>query len=159
MDRDRLVGLQSLGEVVPLQHAGDRVARAQPDPVRRRELAQPAAVEVDHGPVRIQDLEDLRLEGLGIRFDLLRRQRRTCLGPAGRVADGGGKIADQKDHPMPEVLKVLHLPEQDGVTEVQVRRGRIKSDLDGQRLTGAQRFLKLAAASSSLMISTAPRRK
>jgi hypothetical protein len=35
---------------------------------------------------------------------------------------------------MPGVLKMLHLAEDDGVSEVDVRRGRIEADLDGQAL-------------------------
>ncbi len=58
---------------------------------------------------------------------------------------------------MSEVLKLFHLPEQDGVPQVKIRRRRIESDLDRQRLAGTQRLFKLGTASSSLMISTAPR--
>ena len=44
---------------------------------------------------------------------------------------------------MPEVLEVLHLPEEHGVAQVQVGRRRVEADLDGERATGVRRAFEL----------------
>ena len=57
---------------------------------------------------------------------------------------------------MSEVLKVLHLAQQHGVAQVQVRRSRIEADLDGQRLTGRGRRSSFARSSPARTTSTQP---
>ncbi len=54
-----------------------------------------------------------------------------------------GKIADQKDDGVAEVLKMLELAQQHRVAEMQVGRGRIKAGFDAQRLAGRAGFLQL----------------
>jgi hypothetical protein len=51
----------------------------------------------------------------------LLRQRDTGLGPSRRIPDHPGEVADEKDHLMPEVLKVLELVNENGMTEVKIR--------------------------------------
>src|SRR2546430_7578189 len=90
------------------------------------EFREPAAVEINHGFLRVQNLEDLGFVGFGVLFDLVAAQRLARDGAARRVADHSGKIADQKNYRMPEVLKVLELADQHRMSQVQVGRGRIK---------------------------------
>src|SRR5690606_11874625 len=45
--------------------------------------------------------------------------------------------------PVPQILEVLHLPDQHRVAEVQIGRCRVEADLDHQRLTGGCRPLQL----------------
>ena len=46
---------------------------------------------------------------------------------------------------MPHVLKMFELADEDGVAEVQIRRGRVEAGFHAQRLAGGTRFLQLLA--------------
>ena len=50
-----------------------------------------------------------------------------------RVADHGREVADQEDHLVAKILQLAHLVQHHGVAEVDIRRGRIESELDPQR--------------------------
>lgn len=67
----------TLGEVVALHHAGQRVAGAQTDEVGGGEVVEPAGVEFHDRLFGIEDLEDLFLIGFGVGDDLFGGQRRT----------------------------------------------------------------------------------
>ena len=45
-------------------------------------------------------------------------------------------VADQENHAMPQILKVLHLAQQHGVAQVQIGRRRIEAGLHAQRTAG-----------------------
>ena len=77
MDRDRLLRLVALGEVVALEHARDGVLRGEPDHVRGAHRAEPFGVETHLGAFAVEDLEDLVGVGLGVALDLLARERRA----------------------------------------------------------------------------------
>jgi hypothetical protein len=64
-------------EVLALQHLRNREFGGQPDKALEAQREQPFAVEADFGLGRIEDLEDLRLVGLGVGVDLLAGERRT----------------------------------------------------------------------------------
>ena len=145
VDRNRLAGLVPLLEVAPLEHLRHVVARSEPDQPVGAERAQPAGIEVDHGLVAIEDREDLRFVGLGVGRDFIDRQRRTRLGSAGRIANHSREVADDEDDAMPEILKVLHLANEHGVTEVQVRSGRVETHLHRQRRGCGHRALEFGA--------------
>ena len=125
--RDRLLFREALVEVVALEHLRDGELRRQPDDAFGAELAEPLAVEAHLGLVAVEDLEDLRLVGLGVGVDLLARERRARRVAAGRIADQAGEIADQEDDRVAQVLEVLQLADEHGVAEVQVGRGRIEA--------------------------------
>ena len=67
--------------------------------------------------------------------DLLARHRRTRDVAAGRIADQAGHIADQEDDGVAQVLKMLHLAQQDRVAQVQVGRGGVEAGLDAKGAT------------------------
>ncbi len=78
-----------------------------------------------------------------------------------RVADAAREIADQERDVVPELLELPHFIEQHGVTQVQVRRGRIESGLDMQRfaalqfgnqLTFREQFLRAALELGQLFV-------
>ena len=50
-----------------------------------------------------------------------------------------GKVADQEDDGVAEVLKVLQLAHEHRVAEVQVGRGRVEAGFDAQWLAGEAR--------------------
>ena len=99
----------------------------------------PAAVEVNEGFVRIQDLEDLAFIGVGVGLDLLLGQGRPGLALAGGIADQTGEIADEKDHLMTQVLKIFQFLDEHGVAQVKVRGGGVKAGFHAQRLAGGHR--------------------
>ncbi len=145
MKRDRLLALKPLLEIVALEHAGDVVARGEPDEALGAELAEPLAVEADLGLLGIQDLEALPLVGLGVLLDLLPGQGRPGRGASAGIADQPREIADQEDHPVPQVLEVPHLAQQHGVAEVDVGRRGVEADLDHERPPGLARAVELLA--------------
>ncbi len=56
----------------------------------------------------------------------------------GRVADQAREISDQENHFVAEILKAAHFVNQHRVPEMQIRRGRVETGLDTQRLAPAQ---------------------
>ena len=133
VDADRLTARMALAEIVAFEHAGNRVLRRQPDHAGRAQFAHPRRIELDAGSLAIEDLEDLRRIGLGVRAYFILRQRRPRRVLAGRIADHPREIADQKDHLVAEVLELAHLVDQHGVAEVQIGSGRIETRLDPER--------------------------
>ena len=67
------------------------------------------------------------------------RQVRSRHGPAARVANHSGKIADDQNCLVPEVLKLPQFSQNDRMAKVNIRCGRVHPKLDTQRL--AQRKL------------------
>src|SRR5206468_95305 len=55
------------------------------------------------------------------------------------------EVADDEHHAMPELLEVLHLADDNGVAEVDVRGGGIEPDLDGDRLPARDLRLQIVA--------------
>ena len=126
---DRLFFLETLMEVVALQHLRDRVLGRQANPVLRFHLAQPLAVEAHLGFVEIEDLVHLGHVGLGIAPDLLCAERGACDGSPCWVADHAREVADDEDHRVTHVLEMFQLAQQNGVAKVQVRSGGIETRL------------------------------
>src|SRR5690606_6707438 len=50
---------------------------------------------------------------------------------------------DQEDHLMPQILELAQLVDQHGMPKVQVRRSRVETRLDTQRLTTLELFRQL----------------
>ena len=58
---------------------------------------------------------------------------------AGRVADPGGVVADDEHGLVAEVLELAHLPQHDGVAQVDVRGGGVQAELHAKLLAHAGR--------------------
>src|SRR5450830_1021602 len=127
---------EALREVVALEEARDRVFRREADEAFGAEGREPLGVEGDARFLRVEDPEDLRLVCLRVREDLVLRELRARHFLAGGVADHSREVADQEDDRVPEALEVPHLPEDDRVPEMEVRRGRIEAHLHEQGLAG-----------------------
>src|SRR6202042_3493202 len=112
--------LESLMEIFAFEELRYGVLRHQAYEVIRSELAHPPPVEVDHCFLRVQNFENLRLVSFGILLDLFARKRRPGHGAAGGVADHAREVADQKDGCVAKVLKVLQLPQDHGMSKVQI---------------------------------------
>src|SRR5262249_46393072 len=140
MHEDGLAGFVTVMEIVALEKAAHGVFRAQRDDVLETHGLEPLAVETDFGLLRIQNFEDLRTVGLRVLFNRLTRHRRASGVAAGRVADQARHVADQEDHRVPKILKVLHLAQQDSMAQMQIGRGRIESGLHAHGPAGLLRF-------------------
>src|SRR5437879_3753586 len=66
VDADGLLVAIALLEIIALEHPGHAVVRAQMDELLGRHPVHPPAVEIDDGPLGIQDFVDLALVGLGV---------------------------------------------------------------------------------------------
>ena len=78
-------------------------------------------------------------------LDLLAAQRRPRRRPSRRIADHPGEVADQEDHRVAQILKVLKLPQHHGVAQMQIRRSRIHAKLHTQRFARGPRLFELRA--------------
>src|SRR5713101_6417998 len=107
MHGDRLLVMEALVEFLALEHLRERVLRRQTYEILGRELREPPAVEVHHRFFRAENLENLRLVGLGVLRNLLPRQRRPRRRAPRRVADDAGEISDEEDDGVSEILKMF----------------------------------------------------
>ena len=127
-------------EMLALQHLRQRELRHQLHHVVVAQLIQPLGVVPNLGLLAIQNLEHLLLVRLRIRRNLLACQRLPRHIAPRRIADQRRPIPNQKDDGMPEILKVLQLPQQHRVPKMQIRRRRIEPCLDPHRLTRRNRL-------------------
>jgi len=139
---------QPPSEILALDEPRDGVPRGQLDQFLEAEgrlvpptgfAAEPLAVVallVDLGIPHLQDFLHLRLVGRRVGLDFFRRHELAHLGLPGGIADKGGRIADEKDDLVAEVLELAQLAQQDGMAQVQIRCRGIKPGLDdeGSRL-------------------------
>ena len=80
----------------------------------------------------VKDLEHLAAVGIGVALELLPVQGLAREVPAAGISDEAGEVSDEEHHVMTEPLKLAHLVEQHGVSEVEIGRGGIESGLDPQ---------------------------
>ncbi|KPX14621.1 Adenosylhomocysteinase [Pseudomonas syringae pv. delphinii] len=140
MDGNGLVAFIALVEIIALKHSRNRVLRGQANEIGRAEFVHPRRVERHLGLGRIENFEDLRLVGFGVIENLLAGERRTRGAFAARVADHAGEVTDQEDDLMSQILKLAQLVYKDRVTQVQIRRCRVETSLDTQRLAALELF-------------------
>ena len=109
MDADRLLFLETLVEVLALEHLRDGELGGEADEGFEVELEQPLGVVADFGLLPVENFEDLRLVGFGVGVELAAGERRTG-GVASRgIADESGAVADEEDDGVAESWKCLSL--------------------------------------------------
>src|SRR5258708_29521479 len=145
MQRNWLLGMEALVEVLAFEHLRDRVLRRQAYEIFRGELREPTAVEIHHGFFRTENLENLCLVGLGVLRNLLARQRRSRRRAPCRIADHSREVSDEEDDRVSEILKMLQLAQQHRVPQMQIGRGRIKARLHSEWLARSDRAFELRA--------------
>src|SRR5258708_38698850 len=94
--------------MVALENPRGRVAGAQPDHAIKAQFPEPLAVETDLCFLRIEDFEYLRFVGFRIAIDLLAGEWRAGNIAAGRIPDQSGHVADQENHRVTQIPKILH---------------------------------------------------
>ena len=107
MHGNRLVVLQARAKILALQHARQPVMGAKPNDVFGVHFAEPFAVVANLGFVAIENLEYLVEVSTRVGVHLVAGQRWSCLRNAGRIANHRGKIANQKDRGVAQILKML----------------------------------------------------
>ena len=143
MQRDRTLLAQAFGEVVALDHAGDRILGGKADDVVEREFTEPLRVEANLGLLLIEDVEDLPCVGGGVLYNLVFGQGRPRAVFAGGITDACREVADEKYDLVSEVLKLSQFGEHHDVTKVQIRSSGIGTQLDHQRPLLDPRALEL----------------
>ena len=98
---------EARAEVFALEHAGEAVVAADADDVVAGKFVEPLGVVADFGFLRVEEFEDLREIGFGVGVDFFAGERRARFGASGGIADHGGKIADQENGGVAEVLKMF----------------------------------------------------
>ena len=134
----------ALREVVALQEARQRVAARELNEARRAERVAPFGVVADFGAFEVQHHPGLIEVGLGVRFDLFARERRTGRVAARRIADRGGEVAHEEDHLVPKVLQLAQFIEHHRMPDVNVGSRGVQPQLAAKRLTrrfGARELL------------------
>ena len=141
MESDGLLVVEALVEVLALEHLGDGELGEELDDVVVGELVEPLGVVADLGLFGVEDLEDLLLVSLGVAIDLFAGEGLAGDVAARRVADQCGRVADEEDDGVAELLEVAKLADEDGVAEVEVGGGGVKASLDAEGLAGGDGLL------------------
>ena len=131
---DGLLSLHPICELFTFKNARDRVARRQANKALRSKRRHPTAVEINDCDFRVENFEDLLLIGFGVRENFLFRQLFSRCWTTGWITDEPRKIADEKDHRVAQILKMLHLPNKHCMAKVDIWSRRIKSRLHPKRL-------------------------
>src|SRR5690606_35157859 len=144
---DGHAALEAFGEVVALEHPGDRVMGGQLDEIGELQLTEPLGVEAQLEPVGIGIEDGHRLSDVGLTVGarLLESEYRPGLRAAGRVPYHRGEVADDEDDLVAQVLELPELPEHHGMSDVEVGRRRVYAQLRPQLTPLALRELELLA--------------
>ena len=110
------------------------------------ERPEPCRVVMQFGLGRVQNLERLLFVRFGVRLHFGRGQGRPRRVPARRIADHRREIADDEHGGVSQILELAELCQDDGMTEVQIRGGRVHSQLDAQDATGVELLRQLLIA-------------
>ena len=116
VDGNGLIAREAGAKIFAFEHAGEAIVAAEADDFVAGEFVEPLAVVADFGFLGIEEFEDLCEVSLGVCVHLFAGERGTGFGLPGGVADHRGEIADQEDGGVAEVLKVLELAEDHGVS-------------------------------------------
>ena len=145
MEADILLRFESGEKLLAVEHLRERHFCRQADDADVTKLVEPLGVVADFSFTGVEDFEDLSLVGFGVGVDLL-----ACEGLAGDVAAGGvayesGRIADEEDDLVAELLEVAQLAHEHGVAEVEIGSGGIESGFDAERAAGFERVREALA--------------
>jgi len=91
----------------------------------------------------IENLEHLLQIRFGVFLHLFARERRARFGYAGGIADHGGKIPNQENRGVAQILKLFQFAQHHRVAQVNIRRGRVHAEIHAQRLIFLKRIEQL----------------
>ena len=143
VQRDGRLGLIALGKVIALENAGDGELGGDREELLEVHGEHPVTVVDDGRLLGVEDLHGLGDVSRGVGLDLLLGELRARGVLAGRVADGGGAVADNEGHAVAEVLELAHLAQRDGMAEVKVRARGVDAQLDVERHAALELLLEV----------------
>lgn len=117
---DGASGRVTFFEIVAFEHTGDGIFGGKRNEIGRVHLAEPSAVKDDFGLVAVENFEDLFGVGLCVGGDLFGAQGFSGLAFTRRIADTAGKVADEEDDLVSEVLELAKFAKHDEVPEMKV---------------------------------------
>src|SRR5438552_10638174 len=131
------------GKILTLYHPRHREIRGLADDALEGQRGEPCRVEFDARARHVDDLAELRAVRVRVRADLIPGERPAGLRAAARIAEHAGKVADDDDDLVAQVLEVSELSQDHRVSEMKIGGGGIQPQLDLQRRAGAPRSLEL----------------
>src|SRR6266481_822677 len=105
------------------QHPSKMIICREAHDVLTLNFVKPIAIAPHFGLFLVEQLEDLGEIGFGVGVYFFARKRRARFRTARGVTNHGGKIADQENGGVAEVLKMLELAQHDGVAEMNIGGG------------------------------------
>ena len=139
---DGLFFLETLVELVALEHLRDGEVRGEADHALEAKIVEPLGVEANFGFVAVEDAEYLFRVRLRVFLDLFPRHLLARDRAPRRIANERGEVSHEEDDGVAEILEVFQLAHQHGVTEVQIGRGGIEPGFDAERNAGLARFFQ-----------------
>ena len=140
VDAQGLLGIETLAEVLPLEHLSDCEPPREPDDVAELEVVEPLALPADLGLRLIDDMEELAHISVRVRFHLFRGEHGPHDRLAGRVADPRRPVSHDQHNLMTHLLQRSQLSQENRMPDVKVRLAGVKAQLEAQLLAGLQRL-------------------
>src|SRR4029453_1406873 len=138
------VRCKALREVVSLEQLGDRVGSRDTRAFWEAQLPEPLAVVPHFGAIEVDHLSRLRQVRLGVAVDLVRREDRPLGRPPARIADTCCVVPDDQNAQMTFVLEGAHSLQGNRMTNVDIRRGDVDTELHSERQAEGELALELA---------------
>jgi hypothetical protein len=134
--------LVALAEVLSLEDLRDGGGRRQREQLSHVHLRGPLRVPVDLGRLDVDHLPGLSEVRSGVRADVLVREHGAGLRLSRRIPDPRGEVSDDQDGDVTGVLELPQLPQDDGVSQGEVRATRIDAQLDAEGTTVSEPLLQ-----------------
>ena len=119
---NRQILIEARTKILALEHPRQPIVAAEPHHIVARHLPEPFAVVANFA-----------------------RQRRPRFGLSRGIANHRGKVTDQENGRVAHILKMFQLAQHDGVSQMNIRRGRIHAEIRPQRFPRLRRLLELRA--------------
>ena len=145
-DGDRGVALVALGKVVAFQHACDSHLACQLEAVLEAHIIEPLAIIDDRGLVLVENLEGLHQISLRVVDDLILSQDGACIRATRGITDQRGKVANDENGFVAEVLELAKLIKYDEMAEGEIRASRVDAKFNAQWSVAVQAILQLGFA-------------
>src|SRR6185295_2836890 len=101
----------------------------------RAHFLHPMMIELNDRSFWIENLKNLLFIVIRILRHFLAVELFPRIGFARRITDDAGEIADQKNHLVAKVLKLVHLLDQHGMSKMKIGSRGVESGVDPKRPT------------------------
>ena len=135
VEADWQLGRVAVMEVIALENASNGEVGSDLQKVFHAQGKNPFGIITKGGLFGVKNLEGLVNVSLSVFLNLFTRKLRTRGVAAGRVADKGGSVTDDKGNLMAQILELTQLAQRDGMAQMDIGSRRVYAQLDVQRLT------------------------